>query len=134
MRLVGRRREDARVDRQTYLLHQVHPAKLAADLSASVLSTGLFWRGRYLQAAVSASALPVAASLLVMRGDCSRLKGTAAGRYVLAHMPPWAQAVRLGGAALMACGGWKRRPGLIALGLLVVAGGWCEGLFVPARR
>ena len=82
---------------------------------------------------VSALTLPVVASALVTHGDCSWLKGTAAGRYVLAHMPPWAQAVRLGGAALMACGGWKRRPGLIALGLLVVAGGWCEGLFVPAR-
>ena len=132
--LAGLRREDARMDRETYLLHQVHPAKLAADVSASVISSWLFWRGRYLQAVVSALALPVVASALVIRGDCSRLKSTAAGRYVLAHMPPWAQAVRLGGAALMAYGSGRRRPGLIALGLLVVAGGWCEGLFVPARR
>ena len=121
------------MDLQTYLLHQVHPAKLAADLSASVISTWLFWRGRYLGAGVSGLALPVVASALVVRGDCSWLKGTAAGRYVLAHMPPWAQAVRLGGAALMAYGGWKRHAGLVTLGLLVVAAGWCEGLFAPAR-
>lgn len=78
-------------------------------------------------------ATPMVASALVTRLDCSWLAGTAAGRYVLTHMPPWAQAVRLGGAALMAYGGCERRPRLIALGLLVVAGGWCEGLFVPAR-
>ena len=129
----GLTREDAWMDRETYLLHQVHPAKLAADISASIISTGLFWRGRYREGLVSALALPLVASALVARGDCSWLKGTAAGRYVLAHMPPWAQAVRLGGAALRGYGSWKRRPRLIALGLLVVVGGWCKGLFVPAR-
>ena len=121
------------MDRETYLLHQVHPAKLAADISASIISTGLFWRGRYLEAVVSASALPVVASALVTRADCSWLKDTAMGRYVLAHMPPWAQTVRLGGAALMAYGGWKRRPGLIAVSLLIVAAGWCDGLFAAVR-
>ena len=85
------------MDRETYLLHQVHPAKLAADASASVISTWLFWRGRCLEAVVSALALPMVASVVVTHRDCSWLKGTTAGRYVLAHMPPWAQAVRLGG-------------------------------------
>jgi hypothetical protein len=111
------------------LLHQVHPVKLAADISASLVSNTLLWRHRPLAGIVIRYALPVVGSAVVLSfADVERLRDTAAGRYVLANMSPGAMAVRLAGDAVMAVGSWYRRPPLIALGLVIVAAGWSQGL------
>src|SRR6266545_25275 len=49
---------------------------------------------------------------------------TRRGRWVRAHMPPSAQAVRLAGDAVMALGASRRRPALLVAGALIVAAGW----------
>jgi hypothetical protein len=78
---------------------------------------------------VTRYSLPAVGSAIVLStADVERLRGTAAGRYVLANMSPAAMAVRLAGDIVMAVGSWYRRPPLIALGLLIVAAGWSEGL------
>lgn len=111
------------------LLHQVHPVKLGADISASLISNTLLWRHRSVAGIVTRLALPIAGSAIVLSfADVERLRQTAAGRYVLANMSNGAMAVRLAGDLVMAVGSWKRRPSLIALGLLIVAAGWSEGL------
>lgn len=116
------------------LLHQVHPLKLAADISASVISNTLLWQHRLLAGIVTRYALPVAGSAIVLSfADVERLRETAAGRYVLAHMPPSAVAVRLAGDVVMAVASWKRRPLVIAFGLLLVAAGWSQGLIDGAQ-
>jgi len=49
--------------------------------------------------------LPLAlASVLLLRGDVEPLAQTARGRYVLAHMPPSAQAIPAAGDVLTALG------------------------------
>jgi hypothetical protein len=111
------------------LLHQVHPVKLAADISASLVSNTLLWRHRPLAGIVIRYALPVVGSAVVLSfADVERLRDTAAGRYVLATMSPGAMVVRLAGDVVMGVGSWYRRPPLIALGLLIVAAGWSQGL------
>jgi hypothetical protein len=86
------------IDRDVYLLHQIHAAKLATDLLSGIVSTSLMWRRR-VGVAMLVGFIPSAlASAAVLRTDLSRLRGTRRGRYVLAHMPPGAQAVRLLGA------------------------------------
>jgi hypothetical protein len=119
------------------LLHQVHPLKLAADISASLISNTLLWRHRPVAGIVTRLALPIAGSAIVLSAvDVERLRETTAGRYVLANMSPAAMAVRLGGDVLMALGSWYRRPRWIGLGLLLVAAGWSEGLvrYAVGRR
>jgi hypothetical protein len=117
------------------LLHQVHPVKLAADITASLISNTLLWRHRPVAGIVTRFALPVVGSAIVLSSvDVERLRGTAAGRYVLANMSLEATGVRLAGDLVMALGSWYRRPRLIALGLLIVAAGWSEGLVRRAGR
>ena len=117
------------MDRDRILLHQVHPLKLAADISASLISNALLWQHRPIAGIVTRFALPVAGSAIVLSSaDVERLRDTTAGRYVLANMSPGAMAVRLAGDVVMAVGSWYRRPPLIALGVLIVAAGWSEGL------
>src|SRR5437660_12709242 len=95
-------------DPDALVLHQVHPAKLAADASASVASTWLLWRGRTATGFAVHYLVPLVASAVVLHRDLSPLRGTARGRYVLANMPPPAPAGRALGGTLMGRG--ARRP------------------------
>ncbi len=111
------------------LLHQVHPAKLAADISASIISNALLWQHQLKAGILTRFLLPIAGSALVLSfADVSRLRSRPAGRYVLTQMTPTAMAVRLAGDALMALGAWYRRPAWMFTGLLVVGAGWSRGL------
>jgi len=77
------------------LVHQVHPAKISADATASIVSSTLLWHGQPKAALAVRIMLPAAGSLAVLTlADLDALTETAPGRYVLAHMPPSAQAVR----------------------------------------
>ncbi len=117
------------IDREAIAVHQVHPAKLAADVSASVVSNALLWRHRLGPGLVVRFALPVLGSALVLRfADLDRLRKHPAGRYVVEHMPPAAVALRLAGDSVMAVGSWRRRPAWLVAGALMVAAGWSEGL------
>lgn len=114
------------------LLHQVHPVKLAADISASLMSNVLLWNHVAVAGIAIRLALPLAGSAITLRyGHLERLRSTLAGRYVVEHMAPSAMAVRLAGDVLMALGCWFRRPTVIVIGASVIAAGWSHGLVRP---
>ncbi len=118
------------IDREAILVHQVHPVKLAFDISASVVSNLLLWQHRLGAGLVSRYLLPVTGSALVLGfADVDRMRDTPRGRYVLEHMPPASTALRLGGDTLMAVGAWRRKPSWLLAGALIVAAGWSHGAF-----
>lgn len=120
--------------RERLLVHQIHPAKLATDISVAIVSTALFWRRRPVLGLLVVAVPPPIASALAIRGDLSRCRNSAAGRYVLAHMPVSMMAVRSVGALVMAVGGQRRSRGLVATGIGLVALGWSHGPLVRLRR
>ncbi|MGZ4466603.1 MAG: hypothetical protein ACXVYY_14780 [Oryzihumus sp.] len=120
------------MDRRAYLLHQVHPAKLATDCAADAVSTWLMWRGRPRTALFVAHLLAAVASTAVSRRDLSALGATRRGAYVLHHMPPSAQAVRYLGQLVAWQAAYRHRPWGVALGHVVVAAGWSHGLVARA--
>jgi hypothetical protein len=112
------------------LLHQVHPAKLGADVAASIISDVLLWRARPKAAVVLRCVVPVASSAAVLGlADLDAIVRTRRGRYVLAHMPPAAQVVRMAGDALMGIGAYRRSPSLFAAGAGIVLIGWSHPLW-----
>ena len=115
------------------LVHQIHRAKLATNVSVSVGSTTLFWQppARARPAGVHGAA-PVA-SALVLRLDLSGYRDSAAGRYVLAQMPLSMQAIRSLSAVTIAVGGWRRSLALIVTEAALVGLGWSTGCS-PAHR
>jgi hypothetical protein len=116
------------------LLHQVHLGKLAADICASAVSSVLLWYHALLLGVLVRLALPIAGSAIVLATfDAERLRATRRGRYVLAHMPAWCQAVRLAGDLLTALGAWWHQWAVIVLGLIVIAAGWSHGA-LPRHR
>ena len=127
-----------KVDADTMLVHQVHPVKLAFDVTASLLSNFLLWQHRLGAGLASRYLLPIAGSAVVLRfADLEALRRTPRARYVLEHMPPATTALRLGGDTLMAVGAWRRRPSWIVAGTLLVVAGWSHGVFfepIPRDR
>ncbi len=118
------------IERDAILVHQVHPVKLAFDISASFISNLLLWQHRLGAGLASRYLLPVMGSALVLGfTDVDWLRDTARGRYVREHMPPASTALRLGGDPLMAVGAWRRKPSWLLAGALVVAAGWSHGAF-----
>lgn len=118
------------------LLHQVHPAKIAADVTGSAVSNALLWNERPKAAMVVRVLLPAAGSAAVLSlADLDRLARTRRGRYVLVHMPPSAQVVRLAGDAAMGVGAYRRSGMLLLAGAMLIGIGWSHALWPePTRR
>ena len=122
------------MDRDAYLLHQVHPAKLATDIGAGIISDWLMWHRRVPAALLASFPPAMTASAILMRRDLSALRGTRRGRYVLAHMPPSAQAVRFAGQLVAWRAAYRHSLAGIVAGHLIVIAGWSYGLIRPAQR
>jgi hypothetical protein len=117
------------------LLHQVHPAKLATDIPAELVSGVLLWRQQPAWGLAVLFLPPIVASAAVLHwADVEALRNQPAGRYVLVHLPPAAEVVRLAGDAMMAYGAWRRRPTVVVAGVVMVGLGWSHGLFAPASN
>src|SRR5215469_3549292 len=119
------------------LLHQVHPVKIGADVTASIVSNFLLWRDKPVTGVAVRCVVPIVGSAAVLGlADLDAVARTRRGKYVLAHMPATAQAVRLAGDALMGLGAYRRSPALFAAGAAVVVLGWSHGFWsqrVPPR-
>ena len=101
------------MDAEIILIHQVHPLKLAADVSASIVSNILLWQHMLVSALVARYLPPVIGSTLVIRfGNLEALRRTRRARYVLEHMTPATTAIRLAGDVVMGVGSWRRKTGL----------------------
>ena len=97
---------------EAVLVHQVHPAKTGADITASVVSDVPLWKHKPRIAVAVRVLLPAVGSAAVLGlADLGALARTRPGQYVLDHMPPSAQAVRLAGDAVMGSRGLPPQPG-----------------------
>jgi len=112
------------------LYHQIHPAKLAADIGASLVSTYLMWRRRFVAAMLGAFVPAVLASILVIGyADLERRKHSRFGRYVHRYMDWRVSAWRSLGQVVMWVGAWYRVGKLIPIGLAIVVGAWASGVW-----
>jgi hypothetical protein len=111
------------------LYHQIHSAKLAADVSGSIVSTYLMWRRRFAWAMFAAFVPAVLASVLVMSyADLERRKHSRFGRYVRRYMDRRVlDAWRFFGQVLMWVGAWYRVGKLVPIGWAIVLAAWTSG-------
>jgi hypothetical protein len=117
------------------LYHQIHPFKLATDISAEIVSLYLFWKHKLLAGLFVFLVPPVIASLLIMRlVDLETYKQSAFGRYIRSYMTPPAVVLRMLGTVITHIGAWYRKPALIPLGLATVLLGWLRGIFSPKEN
>jgi hypothetical protein len=115
--------------RDAVLYHQVHPAKLATDITSEVAMLWLLWRRRPWLALLVTFVPPILASYLVIRYvRLEPIRDSRLGAYLRRWMTPGAQAARGAGAVVTAPGAWYHAPAAIAAGLAVVLAAWFRGL------
>jgi hypothetical protein len=118
------------------LYHQIHPAKLAADVSGSIVSTYPLGRRRFAWAMLAAFVPAVLASILVIRyADLERRKHSPFGRYMQRYMDRRVlDAWRFFGQVVMWVGAWYRVGKLVPIGAATVVAAWVSGLWrKPAK-
>ena len=112
------------------LYHQIHPAKLAADVGGSLVSTYLMWRRRFAWAMLAAFAPAVLASVLVIRyADLERRKHSRFGRYIHRYIDWRVSGLRSFGQLVIWVGAWQRVGKLVPIGVAIVVGAWASGLW-----
>ena len=89
------------------LYHQIHPAKLVADIGGSLASTYLMWWRSFAAAMLAAFVPATVASILVIRySDLEPRKHSPLGRYVRRYLDWRAGAWRSIGQVVMWVGAW----------------------------
>ena len=112
------------------LYHQIHPAKLAADVGGSLASTYLMWRRRFVAAMLAAFVPAVVASVLVIRyADLEKRKHSPFGRYIGRYMDRRVEAWRFFGQVVVWVGAWYRVGNLVPIGVAIVLAAWASGVW-----
>lgn len=116
------------------LYHQIHPLKLATDISAAVVSSYYFWQHDVALGVVITFVPPiVVSSLMLATMDFSRIRDSEVGRYLKRSMTRAMEAVRLAGMLPMIFGAWYHLPWLIALSIPIILFGWLRGLIFHGK-
>jgi hypothetical protein len=114
------------------LYHQIHPAKLAADIGGSIVSTYLMWQHHFWWAMLAAFVPALLGSALVLRfAKLDPFKNSRMGRYIARFMNHWIEAWRFAGQIFMWVGAWYHVGWTIPAGALVVIAAWSFGLCMP---
>src|SRR5215210_3847698 len=107
------------------LYHQIHPAKLAADVGSSLVSTYLMWRRRFVAAMLAAFVPAALGSVLIIRyADLEKRKRSPFGRYVRRYMNRRVEGWRFFGQVVMWGGAWYRVGKLVPIGVATVVAAW----------
>jgi hypothetical protein len=117
--------------RERALYHQIHPAKLAVDWSAGIVSAVLLWQHRLVAGLLWGVVPPLVASAPFLLGcldaTLTRYRTSALGRHVARSMTRAMVGLRLIGLLGLWLGAWRRQPLIIALGLALVVAAWVRG-------
>jgi hypothetical protein len=117
------------------LYHQIHPAKLFADISTALVGIDLFWRHELFAGLIIAILPPLLVSAVLLReGNFEPYRSSAMGAYLRRFAPPWVHAVRLFGAAVAFYAAWYHVPAGVVGGLALVAVCWGAGAVRDGTR
>lgn len=118
--------------REKRLYHQIHPLKLATDISTGVITTYLLWHHNIVWFLLLFLLPSVIASLLLIRfADMGTLKTSRPGKYIARYMTPAIESIRLTGQMIMWLGGWFHSLILVLLGMAVIIAAWLNGILFP---
>jgi len=121
--------------KEKFLFHQVHPAKLATDIGAAIVSLYLLWQHQLVIGLLTHFIPPPIGSAAVIRfADLDSYKNTRLGAYLLRYMTPLAQAARLAGDLITVGAAWYQSFAGILFGLAVIAAAWSYGWMLRRRE
>jgi hypothetical protein len=117
-------------DKQKY--RQIHPVKLATDISTAVVAVLLFWQHALLSGIIMAIVPSVIVTIIIIKWvPLEGCRHSVLGRYIDRYMTSAMRLLRLGGLIVMVIGAWYHVSVLIPLGLVVILLGWLRGILFP---
>jgi hypothetical protein len=117
-------------DKQKY--QEIHPLKLATDISATALALYLFWHRAFVLALIVLIVPPVIVSTLIIAWvPLTKYRDSALGRYVDSYMTSSMRFLRLVGLVVTVIGAWFHLAVLISIGIVIVLLGWLRGVLLP---
>jgi hypothetical protein len=117
--------------REKILFHQVHPAKLATDIVAAVVSLYFLWQQELAIGLVTHFIPPPIGSAAVIRfANLESYKTSHIGAYLARYMTPTAQAIRLAADLITVVAAWYQSAAGIALGVATIVAAWAYGLLL----
>ena len=121
--------------KEKLLFHQVHPAKLATDIGAAIVSLYLLWQHQLVIGLLTHFIPPPIGSAAVIRfADLETYKNSRLGAYLLRYMTPIAQAARLAGDLITVGAAWYQSFAGILFGLAIIAAAWSYGWVLRLRE
>ena len=110
------------------LYHQIHPLKLATDISASVITLYLFWFHYFWLALLLHFLLPIIGTIFVINfSNLEKQKNSVLGKYIKKYMTGLIETLRLVGDIITIFGAWYHSWLIIVLGLLIIVIAWLNG-------
>jgi hypothetical protein len=110
--------------KEKVLFHQIHPAKLATDIAAAVISLYFLWEHDLVIGLLTHFTPPPIASAAVIRfADLNTYKTSRLGAYLARYM-----GTRLAGDLISVVAAWYQSPVGILTGLGIVFAAWTYGL------
>jgi len=121
--------------REKMLYHQLHPAKLAVDVSTAIAAAVLFWQQHVFRGLAVGLAPPILASMLIIRFvDLEHIRQSSFGRYAAKYMTRPLEIARLAGIVLVWTAAWYRSGYYCVVGSLVIAFAWARGALRESGR
>lgn len=119
--------------KEKILFHQIHPAKLATDVGAAIVSLYFLWQHQLLIGLLTHFFPPPVGSAVVIRfAQLESYKNSRLGAYIARYMTPTAQATRLAGDLITVVAAWHQSAAGVVFGLAIIITAWTYGL-LPLR-
>ena len=117
------------------LYHQIHPAKLATDITAAIYSSVLFWNHQLWRGIIANLLPPIIASLLIVTFiDLWQYKKSSFGKYIKKYMTTSAEAVRFAGNIIMVVGAWYHSIVFVCAALILIVLVWMRGILPGIKK
>src|SRR5688572_25611671 len=118
--------------KERHLYHQIHPAKLGADLVSGVAAVLLLASGRPVLGLAFGLVVPVTASVVIIRRvDLEAQKRSRFGAYMKKFMTTSAQVQRVAGFGILCWAAWQGSYLSGVLGAALIVHAWTQGLLIP---
>jgi hypothetical protein len=117
--------------KEKILFHQVHPAKLATDIIAAIVSLYFFWQQEPTMGLVTHFIPPpIASGVVIHFANLEPYKYSRLGAYLVRYMTPTAQTLRLAGDLITVFAAWYHSILGIVAGLVLILAAWTYGLLL----
>ena len=119
--------------RERVLYHQIHPLKLATDVTTAGIAAALLWTRHVAAAVVVGFGPSILVTLALLRwANLERYRQSSFGRYIARFMNRRVEAARFAGLLPLWGGAWAHRVGLVIAGVAWILGCWLWGLRLPS--